>query len=72
MSGPYLSPFQQLGLSSLDVVFAPAPRLQYGRLQGATVGKGQCPRFSARDAVDRIQVDRGVDLTLTSRQEGDT
>ena len=63
-------PLHELILAGLAVLLLASPGLECGGLQGAAVGEGEGPGPVQGTLVDGIQVDGGLLLTLTARQEG--
>jgi hypothetical protein len=45
------------------------PTFEHRRLQGTTIGEGECPRPWSRHGVDGVQVLGGLDLGLAAGEE---
>lgn len=68
----YPGALDELVLAGSDVLLLASPCAEHGSLQGTTVREGQSPWADQRNLVDGAQVDGGLLLGLTTRQEGDT
>ena len=67
----YLSALEELLLSGGHVLGLTLPGGQHARLERTSVAERQRPRLlDARELVDHVEVDRGLLLGLTARQEG--
>lgn len=71
-SPPYQSSLDVLLLAGLAVLRLAPPGLQGRGLQGAAEGEGEGPGPVQRALVHGVQVDGGLLLALTARQEGDS
>ena len=65
-----LGALKQLVLAGSNVLLLASPGTQDGGLQGTTVREGEGPWADQGNVVDGTQVDGGLLLGLTSRQEG--
>lgn len=68
----YLRALKKLSLTGSDVLLLASPCAQHRGLKGTTVGEGKGPWAAQRNIVDGAQVDGGLLLRLTTRQEGHT
>lgn len=68
----YQSSLDVLVLAGLAVLLLASPGLQCGGLQGPAEGEGEGPGPVQRAVVDGVEVDCGLLLALTARQEGHT
>ena len=67
----YPSALEELILASLNILLLSSPCSQYGGLQSTSVWEGQSP-WSLWYVVDGVQVDWGLFLWLSTRQESDS
>ncbi len=67
----YLCTHEQLVLSSLDIFLLSRPSSKDWSLQGATVAEGESPWAASWSVINAVQVDGGILLRLTTRQESD-
>ncbi|GMS91026.1 hypothetical protein PENTCL1PPCAC_13201, partial [Pristionchus entomophagus] len=58
-------------LGGCDVLVLASPGLEHGLLEGATIGEGQLPWLEQGRLVDGVEISGGVQLALSSREEGD-
>ena len=65
----YFSPFDELRLTRLYVIFLRAPGFDSTRLKSPTITKGQSPRLFSRKLIDCTQVYGRLLFWLTPRKE---